>query len=274
MDNRIKQTHSGLAAALLLAPSCSVKEERGECPVYVTVLTERFIQNGYSDGIVSFHAAEPIDREKISFLSYIGKGFRQACPRDYARAAVLSGLEYERIDATTLYVPYGRQAGRVWSYGETFSAQEDEYRIEAVPHKQYCLVKFLFGDSAQAPSDYPWRFRIRAACNGMNIYTAEPLEGEYCCLVEPDAAGEWYGVIPRQKRNDLLLDVIAPETWDPSGGRTEYVVDLGERFEEKGYDWSQADLADIAVKVGFTSAGIQIEVLDWKGDDSYRSVEI
>ena len=191
MDNRIKQTLSGLAAALLLAPSCSVKEERGECPVYVTVLTERFIQNGYSDGIVSFHAAEPIDREKISFLSYIGKGFRQACPRDYARAAVLSGLEYERIDATTLYVPYGRQAGRVWSYGETFSAQEDEYRIEAVPHKQYCLVKFLFGDSAQAPSDYPWRFRIRAACNGMNIYTAEPLEGEYCCLVEPDAAGEW-----------------------------------------------------------------------------------
>ena len=273
MDTRIKQIMSGLAAALLL-PSCSVKEERGECPVYVTVLTERFIQNGYSDGIVSFHALEPIDREAINFLSYIGKGFRQACPRDYARAAVLSGLEYERIDATTLYVPYGRRAGRVWSYGETFSAQEDEYRIEAVPHKQYCLVKFLFGDGEQAPPDYPWRVRIRAACNGLNIYTAEPLEGEYCCPVGPDAEGEWYAVIPRQKRNDLLLEVFVPEAGEPSGGRTEYEIDLGERFEEKGYDWSQADLADIAVRVGFTSAGIRIEVLDWNGDDSYRSVEI
>jgi len=274
MDKRIIQITSGLAAMLLLVPSCSVKEERGECPVYVTVLTDRFIQSGYSDGIVSFHSLEPIDREAISFLSYIGKGFRQACPRDYARAAVLSGLEYERIDATTLYVPYGRQAGRVWSYGETFSVQEDEYRIEAMPHKQYCLVKFLFGDSAQAPADYPWRFRIRAACNGMNIYSMEALEGEYCCTVGPDAAGEWYCVIPRQKQNDLQLEVFAPEAGSASEGRTEYLVDLGARFEEKGYDWSQPDLADIAVKVGLTSTGIQIEVLDWMGDDSYRSIEI
>ena len=52
------------------------------------------------------------------------------------------------------------------------------------------------------------------------------------------------------------------------------MVDLGERFAEKGYDWTAADLADIAVKVGFTSTGLQIEVLDWKGDDSYRSIEI
>lgn len=261
-------------AALLLAASCSVKEERDGCPVYVTVVTDRFIQNGHSDGIVSFHALEAIDRESISFLSYIGTGFRQACPRDYARAAVLSGLEHEKIDATTLYVPFGRQAGRVWSYGETFSAQEDEYRIEAVPHKQYCLVKFFFGDSPTAPADYPWRFRIRAACNAMNIYTAEPLAGEYCCPVGPDAAGEWYAVIPRQQRNDLQLELFVPEAGSLYAGETEYEVDLGKRFEEKGYDWTQPDLTDIAVKVGFASTGIQVEVLDWNGDDSYRSIEI
>ena len=209
MDSRI--IAPGLAAVLLLLPCCSVKEARGECPVYVTVLTERFIQNGQSGGIVSFHADGPIDREEINFLSYIGKGFRQPCPRDYARAAVLSGLEHERIVATALYVPYGEQAGLVWSYGETFSVMADEYRIEAVPHKQYCLVKFLFEGSPQAPQDYPWRFRIKAECCGMDIYTAEPLEGAYCCPVGPNAAGEWLGVIPRQKRNDMVLEVFQPE---------------------------------------------------------------
>ena len=135
---------SGLAAVLLLVPCCSVKEVRDECPVYVTVLTDRFIQNGQSDGIVSFHATGPIDREQISFLSYIGRGFRQACPRDYARAAVLSGVDRERIDGTALTVPYGQQAGLIWSYGESFSVQADEYRIEAVPNKQYRLVECLF----------------------------------------------------------------------------------------------------------------------------------
>ena len=113
MVNRIIPIASRLAALSLLLPGCSVKEERGDCPVYVTVLTERFIQNGQSGGIVSFHSAGPIDREEINFLSYIGKGFRQPCPRDYARAAVVSGLENERIDATSLYVPYGEQAGLV-----------------------------------------------------------------------------------------------------------------------------------------------------------------
>ena len=272
MVSRILPIASGLAALLLLLPCCSVKEVREDCPVYVTVLTERFIQNGQSGGIVSFHAAGPIDREEINFLSYIGKGFRQPCPRDYARAAVVSGLEHERIDATSLHVPYGEQAGLVWSYGETFSAETDEYRIEAVPHKQYCLVKFLFDASPQAPPDYPWRFRIKAGCNGLDIYTAEPLEGAYCCPVGPNAVGEWYGVIPRQRRNDLVLEVYDPA--DGDAGLAAYVVDLGERFEEKGYDWTQADLADMTVKVGFSAAGIRIEVLDWQGDDSYRSIEI
>ena len=272
MDSRI--IAPGLAAVLLLLPCCSVKEARGECPVYVTVLTERFIQNGQSGGIVSFHADGPIDREEINFLSYIGKGFRQPCPRDYARAAVLSGLEHERIVATALYVPYGEQAGLVWSYGETFSVMADEYRIEAVPHKQYCLVKFLFDGEPQAPQDYPWRFRIKAECCGMDIYTAEPLEGAYCCPVGPNAAGEWLGVIPRQKRNDMVLEVFQPEAGYGTAQEAVYVVDLGKRFEEKGYDWTRPDLADMTVTVGFSAAGIRIEVQDWKGDDSYRSIEI
>ena len=90
----------------------------------------------------------------------------------------------------------------------------------------------------------------------------------------PNAVGEWYGVIPRQKRNDMLLEVFEPVAGSETEGETLYVVDLGKRFEEKGYDWSTPDLADIAVKVGFTAAGIFIEVLDWTGDDSYRSIEI
>ena len=61
-----------LAALLLGLPSaCSVKEDRAECPVYVTVLTDRFLQRGLDTGTLSFAAARPIGRETIGFLSYI-----------------------------------------------------------------------------------------------------------------------------------------------------------------------------------------------------------
>lgn len=263
-----------LAALLLGAVSCSVKEVRDECPVWVTVLTDRFVQKCLDEGMMSFHGVELVNREDVNFLSIIGKGFVQPVPRDFARAAVLSGIENERFSDTNMFVPYGRQAGLVWWYGETFSVNADEYVIDAVPHKEYCLVQFMFDTSPRAPEDYKWRFRMKADCSGMNIYTAEPLEGDYCCTVGPNAVGEWYGVLPRQKSNNMILEIFEPYDGSETEGRTEYTIDLGARFAEQHYDWSKEDLDDIRVKVGFAAATIQIEVVDYVGDDTYKDVHI
>ena len=69
------------AAAVSGAVSCSVKEDRTECPVYVSVLTDRFVEQGLSDGGISFAAARPVSQETVSFLSYVERGYEQACPR-------------------------------------------------------------------------------------------------------------------------------------------------------------------------------------------------
>ncbi|MCR4860729.1 MAG: hypothetical protein K5910_08715 [Bacteroidales bacterium] len=254
--------------------ACSVKEDRTECPVYVTVLTDRFLQQGLDGGIVSFAAAAPIKRDSISFLSYVRQGYAQACPRDYARVAVLSGLEHSLVSGEALEVLPGRQAGLVWAYGISFSAEADEYVVDAVPHKQYCLVHFLFDGSPTAPEGYPWRFRLLADCAGMNIYTLEPLPGDYRTVVEPNALGEWTAVLPRQRDNTMRLEVFLPVEGASGEEAADYVVDLGEAFAQQGYDWTREDLLDITVNVGFTSAGIALSVREWEGDDSYRDIEI
>ena len=259
---------------LSLFPGCSVKEDRIECPVYVTVLTDEFVRLGMNEGLVSFSGTRVIDREDVSFLSILRSGYRQACPREYAQAAVFSGAENYILVENAMRVLPGCQAGLLWAYGESFSAQSDEYVIDATPHKQYCLVQFQFEEAATPPSDYPWRFRIKAACSGMDIYTLEPLEGDYSACVGPNALGAWYGVIPRQKSNDLLLEVYLPDSDREDTGRVEYVIDLGARFEALGYDWTAEDLRDITVKVGFASADIRVSVQDWEGDNSYEHIEI
>jgi hypothetical protein len=261
-------------AVLSLAPGCSVKEDRIECPVYVTVLTDEFVRLGMNEGLVSFSGTRVIDREDVSFLSILRSGYKQACPREFARAAVFSGAENYILVEESMRVLPGCQAGLLWAYGESFSAKSDEYVIDATPHKQYCLVQFLFDDSPTAAPDYPWRFRIRAACSGMDIYTLEPLEGDYSACVGPNAVGAWYGVIPRQKSNDLLLEVYLPEEGHEDRGRIDYVIDLGAKFEAMGYDWTAEDLRDVSVKVGFASAGITVSVQDWEGDNSYENIEI
>lgn len=262
------------SAAVLGCLSCSVKEDRMECPAYVTVLTDRFAQRGLQDGTVSFSAERLLIRDEINFLSYLREGYEQACPRDYARAAVLSGVENSRLSEETLFVPPGKQADLLWAFGASFSAEEDSYVLDAIPHKQYCLIKFLFDESATAPADYPWRFRLLADCSGMNIYTLEPVEGSYRSVVGPNAVGEWYGVLPRQKANNMRLELFLPDADNEEEGRTDYVVDLGKAFEKQGYDWLQEDLKDIAVKVGFSEAGIRLTVEEWEGDDHYHEIEI
>ena len=269
-----KKTACAILGMAVLAQACSVKEDRFECPVYVTVLTDQFVQRGMNEGKVSFSSSHVIGREDISFLSFLRDGYKQACPREYARAAVFSGAESYTLRDEALRVIPGHQAGLLWAYGETFSANADEYLIDAEPHKQYCLVQFLFDGSPAAPSGYPWRFRIKAACSGLDIYTLEPLEGEYSCSVGPNAVGLWYGVIPRQKANELLLEIYLPYSDDEREGHAEYVIDLGRKFETLGYDWAAEDLRDVSVSVGFASMGVTVNVQDWEGDDSYKNIEI
>ena len=90
----------------------------------------------------------------------------------------------------------------------------------------------------------------------------------------PNAVGEWYGVIPRQKTNNMQMDIFLPDAGSATSGRTDYVIDLGAKFAELGYDWTAEDLRDVSVKVGFTSATVTVSVLDWEGDDGYKNIEI
>ncbi len=263
-----------LAAVLPGAAACSVKEDRTECPVYVTVLTDRFVQRGLNEGTLSFASDRPIRQEAVNFLSLLHRGYTQPCPREYARAAVIAGLENATVSDGRLTVGPGEQADLIWAYAETFSVNADAYRIDAEPHKQYCLVKFTFDGSSTAPPDYPWRFRIKAECAGMDIYTLAPLPGPYSALVGPNALGEWYGVLPRQLSNNMLLEVFVPEAEGSAEGRTEYVIDLGKAFEAQGYDWTLEDLKDIEVQVGFIEADLTVTVHEWERSDSYGVIEI
>ncbi len=263
-----------LLLTLCVPLACSVKEDRSECPVYVTVLTDRFLQQGMDEGIISFSGAELIRQEQISFISYIRDGYEQACPRRHARAAVIAGAENSQLSGETLTVPQGRASGLVWAYSTSFSADCDEYVVDAVPHKQHCRIRFLFDESTQAPDDYPWRFRLRAECAGFNIYTLSPVEGPYVATVGPDAMGEWIGVLPRQKTNNMLLELYIPDGENPDTGRTDYVLDLGEAFERQGYDWRAEDLRDIEVQVGYSQTEVSMTIREWEGDDSYSDIEI
>ena len=108
----------------------------------------------------------------------------------------------------------------------------------------------------------------------MNLYTLEPVTGFYSAPVGPNAMGEWYGVLPRQRSNNMQLEIFLPEQGSSTAGRTDYIVDLGRAFEEKGYDWTLEDLKDIEVQVGFVNTTVRVTVSDWDSEGGNWHVEI
>ncbi|MCR4860938.1 MAG: hypothetical protein K5910_09795, partial [Bacteroidales bacterium] len=116
--------------------------------------------------------------------------------------------------------------------------------------------------------------RLLADCSGLDLYKLQAIPGIYSSVVEPNAVGEWYVVLPRQQGNTMKLEVFLPDAQDPAGGSTEYVIDLGAAFEKQGYDWHAEDLRDIEIQVGFAQVGVTLTVREWEHDDQYHEVEI
>lgn len=264
-----------LTSILLLSVcyACSIKENRESCPVYVTVLVDRFVQQGFNDGGISYSSGRDVKRSDISFLSHLREGHTCPCPRDYASVSVVAGMVNSSFRGDTLYVSKGREADPIWSYGESFVSKDEEYLVDAVPHKQYCKVKFSM-DGSELGGDYPWRFRIKAACNAIDLVTSKPIKGDYETIVGPNHIDEWTTIIPRQMSNNMIMEIFLPNEGSQTDGRVDAVVDLGKMFEEKGYDWTAANLADVELRVGFAFASLSISIIDWEQNDKYINTEI
>lgn len=274
MFRKILGTACLCALLVLSLVGCSVKELRDGCPAYVTILTDKFYETGHIAGKLFFDDEDNgLRSEDVEFAPLYGRGYEVPLNRDFARVSVVSGTDMERFDGSKMYVPYGQMAGLVYAFTDSFSVKGDLHVVETFPKKQFCLVQFMFGGSTVAPPRFRWRFRLKADCNALDLFTLQPVAGDYCCVVGPNSKGEWYGVIPRQMESNLTLEIYVPNSDSEIEGETEYVIDLGKYFRESGYDWEAENLPDVSVKVDFSAPEMFIEVASWVHDNTYRYIE-
>lgn len=259
-------------AALTLC-SCSVKEDRSVCPVFVTLRVDEFVHKGLSEGAVIFGKGEDSYRKKLSFLPIMDDGLTYPCSRSSSAVAVVSGLDKSQYRGDVLCVPIGCEADPLWTYGELFVADADDYIVKAVPYKQYCKIRFTIRGLSDM-LDYPWRYRIKAGCNGLNLLSSQAVEGAFETVVYPDTTNEWYVLLPRQKDSDITLELFLPDGLSDRHGELQYSFSLKSAFEGSGYDWSAKSLEDIAIAVDYTRGEVSVSIDDWEKDDSYSNEQI
>lgn len=257
----------------LFSVACSIKEDRSACPCYIYVVVDDFIEAGLDEALVAFSAGGNMDSEQLDLKQYAGSAYKRTLPRTEAKVAAVAGMVNTVLEGDHLVVPYGNEADSLWLYNEIFFCDGDEYRIRAVPGKEFCTLTLIVSGLEEdlAPES---TFRVTAACSAIDIFSRTPRAGAYSSIASRNEDGNYVVRIPRQSGYEILLEISVPQPEAGENADLFYSMDIGKKFMEAGYDWDRKDLLDVSAVVNFNEIDIELSIEEWVPDDSYDDVEI
>lgn len=260
-----------LILAALCALSCSVKEERGDCPCVLTLFADKAaswelrvpesatVLNEGVDYPVSLRAvvggslswrddgafADGTDSESIK----VGKG--QASVSYYSRPE----RAVEGTDGLT--VATGEQWDRLYMGRASIDCSGETASDTLEFHKEYCALWLRI---VKLPVDGKtgYGLSIESDVVGINPMTAELLKGEFRCTPDEISEGLYRAILPRQREDSLIALVLS---FTDIGG--EKRLPLWTEILSSGYDWSEPDLGDIFLTVNLADAEASARVVDW-----------
>lgn len=268
-----------ILCAIITLVSCStIKEDRSECPSYLTFDVDAFIAAGFRTAVVSYQAENgDVFQDEITLAQYRGVGYEVPIERGHrSQVSVVAGLERSTISETSVRALNNSPFDRIWAYASDIEPAGDLEVIRTAPHKQFCDVTFTFPEGTPEDVDFPYVLRVRTTFNGFGLYSLSPLpilSGYETCSY-PDKDNGYSVVLPRQGDYDIWLDIILPGDESQAPGQVLYIIDLGKRFIDAGYDWTKQDLDNISVLVDFSAGDPEIIVNPWTDDDTYSEFQV
>ena len=254
-----------LTVSVLFALSCTtVKENRGECPCYLTIDVDGYAAlDDCPSALVQVQGTSLI-RNTILPRDYESRGYEMKVERRPNRVTVLGGLEDSFIVGDTLGIDKWKEADPLMVFNAYVDCDGELAFEKAVPHKKWCEVYFiLLGE--ESVGDYPYDMVLSADCNAMRITSGTPIWGDYKVLVERRKSGKPVARVPRQKENVLRLDFYTRnESRNYSYGDRVFSLDIGREMESRGYDWNREDLDDVNVFVDLARMKASVNIVEWE----------
>ena len=215
--------------------SCSVKEDRSDCPCWLTVEAEstatltgwygsQRIFDGHKGGFVD----RMVPRGDIAIISSRGE------------FTVAEGLQMDELFAELLHVD---------TDGEKAFA-----KVQL--KKQFATVTLDFKDEEDGRTDYD--IIVKGNIQGADSKTLEPKEGPFRCIPEASPERGYQFRVPRQKDNSLTA-----ELW--SEGALVDTIPVGELIAKAHFDWRSESLGDIHIMADLPAKTFTITVMEWEG---------
>ena len=237
-------------AALLLS-SCSIKEERAECPCRLEVDFLPFAAiGGIPDLQVRSGNYPPVSglRDASSWHADIRKGV-------YTISVVHPGMQTQ-VGPDRITCPEGMVPDSIYAFAASVDCHAEKVHVSALARKQFCTVTLR----EKEPTPLQYAVRSRFAAFSRADLSPQPAPLSFSTRRDPDGAIRFR--LPRQGTDSgLLLEVSGTEgdAWE---------LPLGEWMEKAGYDWTLPSLEDFLLELDYTATRIQVRILDWDGEET------
>ena len=220
---------------LVALVSCSVKEDRGDCPCYLTVDAERTVS---VDGWFGTRS-----------LFNVNGGF---VDRQVPRGIVDIVASHGRFS-----VPEGQQMDSLFARRIPVDTDGESAYARVTLCKNFATIELDFKDEDDGRTDYD--LLATGTISGVDARSLNPEEGSFSFVPEPNTDGRGYAFrVPRQKDETLKL-LLSKD------GNIVETIDLGYLVAKTGFDWKAESLGDIAILCDLPAHTFTITVKDWDG---------
>ena len=229
---------------LLLLSSCSIKENRAECPCALTLeltgLPVRPVVLGVAGEGYAF--TEVIHADTVLSVP-VPKG-------DLAVSAVGGALAE---GDGSIRIPEGEEAPPLYLFYADVSSAAEQVILPVTLHKQYCTLELIFS----GPSGYrpPFQVAVEGYYGGW-LPDGAPLTGSFSHRLLPGTDGRAVLRLPRQGDDSLLMHIVFSD-------QVVRTFALGSYIAASGYDWSAPDLEDLTLHVDISVTSVTISTDLW-----------
>ena len=218
---------------LVALVSCSVKEDHGDCPCYLTVDAERTVS---VDGWFGTRS-----------LFNVNGGF---VDRQVPRGIVDIVASHGRFS-----VPEGQQMDSLFARRIPVDTDGESAYARVTLCKNFATIELDFKDEDDGRTDYD--LLATGTISGVDVRSLNPVEGSFSFVPEPNTDGRGYAFrVPRQKDETLKL-LLSKD------GNIVETIDLGHLIAKTGFDWKAESLGDIAILCDLPAHTFTITVKDW-----------
>lgn len=237
--------------SVMLIISCSVKEDRRECPCRLMLDMEDVDTSvvRYAELVVT--ASDGFCIRDTLNVQEMSKRYVVDVERGVVGVGVYCGAGGKVDDKGRLSIDYGDDCPPVYMYS-SFVLADGESTVQSVRmRKNHCLMTI----QVQSEKDFPFRLEAKGKVDGYEP-GGKPSVGEFMYAMSAAEDGTFQIALPRQTDDSLVLEVH-----DETGILRSFA--LGQYVTASGYDWREEDLKDLTVSLNYALTRIVISVSGW-----------